>query len=257
MATADVVLRLDGLSAGYDGVAVVRDLSLLVGRGEVVALLGPNGAGKTTTLLTVSGILTPLEGRVEVLGRSVPRHRPWLVARRGAAHVSEGRDLFYDLTVAENLRLTSKDPAARRQAVEYFPTLDRLMDRKAGLLSGGEQQMLALARAVSARPGLLMVDEMSLGLAPVIVERFLPVLRRIADETGTAILMVEQHVQLALAVADRGYVLSHGNLADEGSAAELHERRAILESSYLGDSVLDDDPELAARTSSTPAAERR
>jgi branched-chain amino acid transport system ATP-binding protein len=237
--TNDVALCVQGLSAGYLGVPVVRDLDITVRRGEVVALMGPNGAGKTTTLLTVSGLLSPIRGTVEVLGKPCNTGRPWMMARRGLAHVSEDRGLFYELNVAENLRLASKSAAMRRKAVEYFPALEKLMSRRAGLLSGGEQQMLALARAVAASPAFLMVDEMSLGLAPVIVERFLPVLRRIADETNAAVLIVEQHVHLAIAVADRGYVLSHGDLVDAGTAFELGHRRALLESSYLGESVLD------------------
>jgi branched-chain amino acid transport system ATP-binding protein len=147
--------------------------------------------------------------------------------------------LFFDLTVAENLRLAAAGDAERRQVFEYFPALEPLTERRAGLLSGGEQQMLALGRAFVTKPKLLMVDEMSLGLAPIIVERLVPTLQRFAHDTGTAILIVEQHVQLALEIADRGYVLSHGELAASGTATELNHRQSLLESSYLGETAID------------------
>ena len=181
------LLDLVGLHAGYDGVTVVRDLDLHVDAGEVVALLGPNGAGKTTTLLTVSGLLAPISGTIDVLRRPPSTRRPQEVARRGLAHVPEHRALFADLTVRENLRLGRRHgPDDVAAVVESFPALAPLLDRKAGLLSGGEQQMLALGRALIGRPRLLLVDEMSLGLAPIVVERLLPVIRDAADGTGSA-----------------------------------------------------------------------
>ncbi len=227
-------IELSGLTAGYRQLAVVRDLTLSVAEGEVVALLGANGAGKTTTLLTAAGVLEPLGGDVRVLGRSVVGRRPDRIARDGLVLVPEDRGVFHQLTVAENLRL-----ARRRRGtngvLELFPALKPLLGRRCGLLSGGEQQMLGLAKALLAEPRVLLVDELSLGLAPVIVERLLPVIRRIATERRMAVLLVEQHVPMALAVADRAYVLSHGQLVLEGDTAELRRRKDLLEASYLGE----------------------
>ncbi|MFM8564319.1 MAG: ABC transporter ATP-binding protein [Acidimicrobiia bacterium] len=231
----NALLQIENLNTGYNGVSVVRGLNLTVNPGEVVALLGPNGAGKTTTLLTSSGLVPIISGDIKVFGKSVQGRRPHMIAREGLAHVPEGRALFYQLTVAENLKLgAAKGAADVKKALGYFPALEPIIDRRAGLLSGGEQQMLAMARALTVSPKLLMVDEMSLGLAPIIVERLLPILRQIADGTGAGVLLVEQHVHMALQVADRAYVLSHGELAMEGDAATLRNDRSLIEASYLG-----------------------
>ena len=230
------LLDVDGLAAGYGGTPVVRDLKLYVDAGEVVALLGPNGAGKTTTMMTIAGLLPPLVGAIRLGGEPIggmPSHR---LAHRGLSLVPEGRALFFGLTVREHLKLAGgRKGLAERELIELLPELEKCLNRKAGVLSGGEQQMLAVGRALVMRPRILLVDEMSLGLAPVIVERLLPVLRRVADELGAAVLFVEQHVALALDLADRAYVLNHGRLALTGQAADLRERPELLRSSYLGE----------------------
>jgi branched-chain amino acid transport system ATP-binding protein len=219
----------------------------------VVALLGPNGAGKTTTLETIAGLNHPISGTVELSGEKVGGTPAYQLAGRGLALVPEGRALFPGLTVREHLRLAggrgapggrcgrggrSRRTASREaELLEMLPELRKCLGRKAGLLSGGEQQMLAIGRALVTRPRLLLVDEMSLGLAPVVVERLIPVLRRAADELGSSVLFVEQHVALALEVADRAYVLTHGRIGLEGPAAELRERRELLAASYLGETA--------------------
>ena len=239
---SEQLLTIENLNTGYAGVPVVRELNIHLDQGEVVALLGPNGAGKTTTLLTISGIIPLLSGNVTVLGEQVDTKNPHNNARLGLAHVAEDRSLFFNLTVKENLQLGLRGDKDSQQeglekALELLPALRPLMDRRSGLLSGGEQQMLAMARALVSKPKLLLVDEMSLGLAPIIVEQLLPIVRNIADETGAGVLIVEQHVHLALQVADRGYVMNHGELVMSGSASDLLDSKDLLEASYLGGGI--------------------
>jgi len=233
---AEPVLVLEGLTAGYDEAAVIRDVGLAVGPGEVVALLGPNGAGKTTTLRAISGLVKAMAGRVVFAGVDLAHSSPSARAQLGIAHVPEGRGLFFGLTVAEHFRLGHRRERVDEDAAyEYFPKLYELRGRRAGLLSGGEQQMLAVARALARHPKLLLLDELSLGLAPVIVEWLLPVVRQFAQEQGCAVLLVEQHIHLALEVADRGYVLSHGEIVVDDDAVRLRADRQLLIASYLGE----------------------
>lgn len=224
------LLRLDGVSAGYGAVTVVRDLSLRVGVGQVVALVGPNGAGKTTTLSTVAGQVAVQRGAVELFGRPTTAPTASRV-RAGLAMVSDDRSVFRSLTVRENIRLGRGSVA---DVVAQFPELEEHLGRSCGLLSGGQQQMLGVGRAIAMRPRLLLADEISLGLAPIIVHRLMAALRRTAEDNGTGVLLVEQSARLALQVADHAYVLSGGRIAAEGSGAELLERIGELEEHYLG-----------------------
>jgi len=234
--SGSVTLEVERLSAGYDRAPVVRDLTLTVSSGEVVALLGANGAGKTTTLRAISGLIKPMAGSVRLDGADLAGVSPTERARRGIVHVPHDRGIFYGLTVAEHFRLDGvTGPGEQEAAFEHFPALRELRGRRAGLLSGGEQQMLALSRALMRQPRVLLLDELSLGLAPVIVERLLPVVREFAGRTGTAVLLVEQHVHLALKIAHRGCVLSHGELVAADSAAQLSRDSALLAASYLGE----------------------
>jgi len=229
-------LEIEGLTAGYDQAAVIRDVSLTVDAGEVVALLGANGAGKTTTLRVISGIVKPTAGRVLLDGRDLASVSASARARSGIAHVPEGRGIFFGLTVAEHFRLGHRGERLDEQrAYAYFPKLEELRQRRAGLLSGGEQQMLAIGRALARNPHVLLLDELSLGLAPVIVEGLLPIVRDYARDSGCAVLLVEQHVHLALEVASRGYVLSHGEVALHKPAEELRRDHHLLIASYLGE----------------------
>lgn len=224
-----VLLRAVGMSVGYGQVPVVRDVDLAVHTGEVVALLGANGAGKSTTLLGLAGHLPVKSGSVEWLGRpsTAPMHRR---CREGLGFVLETRSVIFSLSVAENLRLAGGDID---MAVEVFPELEVLMRRKGGLLSGGEQQMVALARSLSRRPKVLLVDELSLGLAPLVVARLLTAVRRAADDWGVGVVLVEQQVHNALRFADSGVVLRRGRVVLQDSAQSLRNRVDEVEAAYL------------------------
>lgn len=223
-----VLVKSTGLTAGYGGTPAIHGLDLEVREGEIVTLLGANGAGKTTTLLTLAGELTPSAGTVEVLG-SDRRRTLDQRARRGLGFLPEGRCIFGQLSGRENLQLGR---GSVQDALGFFPELEPHLGKKAGLLSGGQQQMLALARILAGKPQIVLADELSLGLAPLIVDRLLRALREAADR-GVAVLLVEQHIQHALRVADRGYVLRRGRVALEGTAADLLTSAEDIAQHYL------------------------
>jgi branched-chain amino acid transport system ATP-binding protein len=222
------VLVADGLTVGYGSVPVVEDFHLVVAPGEVVALLGPNGAGKTTTLMALSGQLPPMAGKISFAGlprRAALHHR----ARHGLGFVPEERSVFRSMTTRDNLKIGD---ANMERALSFFPDLEKRLDVRAGLLSGGEQQMLTLGRMLSRRPSLILVDELSLGLAPKTTSRLLETVRRAADD-GAAVVLVEQQIVQALRVSDRVLVLRRGRIALTGTSAEMADRMAEIEGAYL------------------------
>jgi len=231
-----MLLQLRDVEARYGAVRALHGVSLAVDEGELVAVLGANGAGKTTTLRAVSGTVRR-EGEILFAGRKLPR-RAEATARAGIAHVPEGRGTFMELSVWDNLRLGAytrrtglNEDAAR--VFDFFPRLEERRDQQAGTLSGGEQQMLALGRALMARPRLLLLDEPSLGLAPLVVREIFVALERMRAEDGVAILVVEQNARLALRAAQRAYVLEVGRVVVEGEAEELRRNESVRKS-YLG-----------------------
>jgi branched-chain amino acid transport system ATP-binding protein len=236
------MLSLENVEAGYSrALVVLRGLSLEVGEGQIVALLGANGAGKTTTLKAIMGLIDdePRKGRVQFLGQNLTRATPEAKARAGMALVPEGRGTFSDLSVLENLRLGAfhrPDPAGVRHDLEAafarFPRLAERQHQHAGTLSGGEQQMLAISRALMSRPKLLMLDEPSLGLAPKIVAEIFGVITEI-NKSGVTVMLIEQNARQALEIADKGYVLESGRVVLEGSAKDLREN-ANVQQLYLG-----------------------
>jgi len=229
------LLELNDVSARYGQVAALHGISLTVDEGEIVALLGANGAGKTTTLRAVSGMVRR-SGEVIVAGKRLRGAGPESVARSGVAHVPEGRGIFSELTVWENLRMGAYTRRGRpdfKTVLDYFPWLDARRNQQAGTLSGGEQQMLALARAFLQRPRLLMLDEPSLGLAPLITREVFRVVSDLNQKEGLGVLVVEQNAAIALSAAHRAYVLETGSIALSGAAADLKANDAIR-SAYLG-----------------------
>ena len=234
---AEALLALEGVEARYGPLKALHGVSLTVGEGEIVAVLGANGAGKTTTLRAISGTVRR-SGSIRFAGRSLGRRGPEAVARLGIAHVPEGRGTFAELTVYENLRLGAytrrgplKDDFAR--VFSYFPWIDERANQQAGTLSGGEQQMLALARALMQRPRLLLLDEPSLGLAPIVVSEIFRIVKELNESEGTTVLVVEQNANIALQAAHEAYVLEVGKVALSGPSAELQEHESVRKS-YLG-----------------------
>ena len=231
------LLEVDSIDVAYGNVQVLWDVSLTVEEGETVALLGANGAGKTTTLKTICGDLAPMDGEIRYKGESIGDLPHEEVVARGVAHVPEGREVFTESTVRENLELGAYlDRSRLKERLEdiydIFPRLEERSNQQAGTLSGGEQQMLAIGRGLMSEPDLLLLDEASLGLAPVLVDDVFEAIQRINDE-GTTVLLVEQDIYNALRVADRGYVIKTGEIALSGTAEELA-RDERVEESYLG-----------------------
>ncbi len=228
------LLELRDIHAGYDGVPALFGVDLVVDPGQVVAILGPNGAGKSTTLRVAAGLMRPTRGTVWMAGRNVTGASPDALARRGVCTIPEGRGVFPNLTVRENLLMATHTGASLAQieevTYERFPRLSERRSQHAGTLSGGEQQMLAMSRALATNPALLLLDELSMGLAPLIVEQLYEIVAKVAQE-GVSILVVEQFAQAVLGVADRAAIMLHGRVVHAGRPDEL---RDDLQAAYLG-----------------------
>ena len=237
---AEPILKVSNIETYYGPIMAIRGVSFDVPKGGIVTILGANGAGKTTVLKTVSGVMDPQKGNVVFEGREIQRMDPDKVMRLGISHVPEGREVFPFLSVRENLRMgayTRRDADGVAQDLEtvfgYFPVLRERADQRAGSLSGGEQQMLAISRALMARPRLMLLDEPSFGLAPLIVQEIFRIMRRINDEAKVSMLLVEQNAALALELADHAYVLETGRVVMSGKSSAVKSDEAIRKS-YLG-----------------------
>lgn len=236
-------LEASDLTAGYGNIPAIRNISLACGPSEVLSILGPNGAGKSTTLLAISGVVRPMAGSVRLLGRDVTGQPPYVIARAGLQLVPGDRGLFPALTVHEHLSLAERSRPARRSGrvpmgradvLRQFPQLDGILGRSCGLLSGGEQQMLTIAKSLIIGPKVLLVDELSLGLAPLVVQALLPSLTSLSRELGMSLILVEQHYELALGVSTHAMVVNHGQCVLQGAAAELLADPGALEVAYFG-----------------------
>jgi branched-chain amino acid transport system ATP-binding protein len=240
MSAPETILKLSNIESYYGPIMAIRGISLEVARGQIVTLLGANGAGKTTVLKTISGILDPQKGVIEFLGKAIQRMEADKIVRLGLSHVPEGREVFPFLTVRENLMMGAFPRKDRDGVIEdlervygYFPRLKERLEQPAGQLSGGEQQMLAIGRALMNRPVLLLLDEPSLGLSPILVREIFGIIRRINEEQGVSILLVEQNARIALETAHYGYVLEIGRIVMNDTCARLMQSADIQEF-YLG-----------------------
>lgn len=229
-------LTLDDVTVSRGAGAVISHVSLNLRQGEVIALVGPNGAGKTSLIESISGVTPHSGGSIRIGDDPIDKLSRVARARRGIVHIEQGRAVFPSLTVRENLSLTARTDAEAKAALAHFPELDKRLDAPTGLLSGGEQQMVVLARAFAARPTFLLIDEMSLGLAPVVFTRLLPLVSTLA-ESGVGVLLVEQFTNLALGLAQEALVVAGGQVTFQGPAAQLREQPEVLHRAYLGSSA--------------------
>jgi branched-chain amino acid transport system ATP-binding protein len=231
------VLACKDLGVGYGKLTVARDITFTLQKGKVLTVLGPNGAGKTTLLMTLAGFLPSCAGTIMLNGEPVKGASPRRMNQAGMILIPDIRALFTELTPIQNLKLAAPRNADLGPVLDLFPALSRREKLRAGDLSGGEQQMLAIARALVQSPTLLLIDEMSMGLAPVAVESLMPVIRQVADDHGASVIMVEQHVQLALEVADEAIVMVHGSIVLSGPAERYRHDTSAVESAYMSGSI--------------------